>query len=212
MCVDEYAEFIDRLKVWKQQLDGLMEYKGKDCLSNTDKRSAALLELYWRCININITRLKFGGSPSDLMIWDGLSWDSLEDEFSKVVECAEVVVRLEDGESLVDQPQWHIELGILPAVSSVVGRCRDPVIRRRAIALTQAYRMQEGFMDTNLTVGIWRGLVAVEEKGRTVRSCEDIPAEARVRGFQVEPGPGQNQATVQYQLERGSEVKIIQLG
>lgn len=91
------------------------------------------------------------------------------------------------------QLRFHLDVSVQPALASVVARCRDFFIRQKALALMQMEHSQEGFWDIPMAAGVLRRLVALEEKGRVVRTCKNIPIETRTRILNAQltaPGSG----------------------
>ena len=76
---------------------------------------------------------------------------------------------------------FGIDTGIIHTLAFVVGRCRDPQIRREALSLLERDDHVEGDMRASTGSNVLRKLVEIEEEGRYVTRQEDISEEARVR-------------------------------
>ena len=85
---------------------------------------------------------------------------------------------------------FTLDLGICAPVFAVAQKCRDPRVRRRAIALLDATRRKEGVWEGALVARVAERIVAWEEGravalrgGEPVRAAADVPAEARILGL-----------------------------
>lgn len=94
--------------------------------------------------------------------------------------------------------QFHLDFGVLVVLTSVAGKCKDSLIRRKVIYLMLAGDIQEGIWSSALTAQVLKRLVAPEEHGRVVRSSKDIPEDARVRKLDVKIGNGGKLASIKY--------------
>ena len=64
---------------------------------------------------------------------------------------------------------------IIPSLSMVGCRCRDPLIRREAIALLRSAHWREDIWDSIDASSVVEQMVLAEEKGRDVNTCSEIP-------------------------------------
>jgi hypothetical protein len=98
------------------------------------------------------------------------------------------------------KPTFSLSLGLVAPLYITVSRCRDPVIRRRALHLLYTCNRKEGIWDSRLAARVAERIVEVEEAGATsipgqcssggtdavvVISAHQIPENARVR--ELEP-------------------------
>ena len=84
------------------------------------------------------------------------------------------------SESILKHRSYSVDLNIVYPLLFIVMKCRDPRIRRKALALLSEAPRQEGIWDSELFVALGRWSIQKEERGRVVRSTEDVPADARV--------------------------------
>ncbi|KAK5055147.1 hypothetical protein LTR84_012895 [Exophiala bonariae] len=75
------------------------------------------------------------------------------------------------------------DIGLIPPMFLTALRCRDPVIRRKAIALLRKGPRQEGVWNSDMVAAVAERVVAIEESGLSMPSerCEDVPASSRVK-------------------------------
>jgi Fungal specific transcription factor domain/Fungal Zn(2)-Cys(6) binuclear cluster domain len=116
----------------------------------------------------------------------------------------------------VIKPSFSLSLGIIPPLYVVSTRCRDPVIRRRAIHLLSICNRREGIWDSWLSSRVARHILEIEENGARqylsgviggpkntilepieITSALQIPEGARVVHLGTSLGP-QRQGTVRY--------------
>ena len=84
------------------------------------------------------------------------------------------------SESLLKHKSYSVDLNILVPLLYAVTKCRDPRVRRKALALLSKAPRQEGIWETEIFAAIGRWTIQMEEKERAVSSASDVPAEARV--------------------------------
>lgn len=119
------------------------------------------------------------------------------------------------------------ELSPIVPLFIVACRCRDPLIRRRAIVLLLSYRRREGVWDSygagmvalqcmlkeeNIEVNhsLKFENEAVEMRGK-VKGCRDVPEAARVRDIFVEVKVVEGKIDLVYSMTTGEECKQQQL-
>lgn len=106
------------------------------------------------------------------MIWDGYI-----DHFSRIVSLAEDI----RSSSIDEKWKFSIDLGIIIPLYEVASQCRDPLVRRRAIAVLKKESRQEGVWNSLLVAKISERIVEIEERGlENVISCKDVPDWARI--------------------------------
>jgi hypothetical protein len=96
-------------------------------------------------------------------------------------------------------------------------RCRDPIIRRRAISILQKCGRIEGEWDALLTSKVAQRVLDIEESGlRNVRSCDDVPEWARVSNVFPALDPRRSRASLVYSrlgsehdLTRQTKIEVI---
>lgn len=186
--------YTDRLQRWSRKFEIFVKSKTlHGPLPGADRRTVALLELHRLEIEINLKNFLVEKAGRDLMLWD----DFME-EYVKMLDLAVIAAGLDDEGTVIQQPHFHMECGISLPVCAVAGRCRDPVLRRKALSILQAMSKQEGIWSSALTAQIGRRVVEMEEEGRDVKSCKDIPVEARLLALRVHIGASDKKATICY--------------
>ncbi|KAK7749518.1 hypothetical protein SLS53_000093 [Cytospora paraplurivora] len=83
------------------------------------------------------------------------------------------------------KPSFSADLGIVPPLYVVATKCRDPVIRRKAIQLLRSSSRREGMWDSELVARIGMWIMGIEEE-------EDLllfPAQSQAGSFSDANGP-----------------------
>jgi hypothetical protein len=118
--------------------------------------------------------------------------------FQKIVALAAGVLSSNEERS-ARRPMFSMDLGIVGPLYVVASQCRDPGIRRRAIALLRSASIQEGVWNSFLTAKVAEKVVEIEEAGlANIRGCSDVPEWCRI--FDVHPtfDPVQRRGVVRY--------------
>lgn len=118
------------------------------------------------------------------------SWDPLRRECEEIVDLATSVVKLHinsSSNSSSKSPLFFMDMNIVGPLFSIAHRCRDPIIRRRAIALLYSAPRQEGLWHSVITARVAEKIMNVEEAGLgEVKSSEDVPEEKRISDLDVQ--------------------------
>lgn len=87
--------------------------------------------------------------------------------------------------SSISRASYCPDLNVLPPIFAVIHRCRDPILRRRAIHILQVSNCQEGFHDSLLIAIVGERVLEIEEPHPGIVSAAEIPAEARLDAIYV---------------------------
>ena len=115
-------------------------------------------------------------------------WDSLRLECEEIVDLATLVIKLHDDKSRdpSEKPMFFMDMNIVHPLFSIAHRCRDPIIRRRAIALLYSAPRQEGLWHSFLSARVAEKIMETEEAGLgEVKSSADVPEENRITEIDV---------------------------
>lgn len=134
---------------------------------------ASLLKLYYLIVNIIMSAGFYGAETR---------WDSQYKSFAEVIEITEALLKAEreseDQERRRQQPHhspkqprvaFSLELGIVIPLFITSAKCRDPHLRRRAIALMRETHRQEG---------AWNSYGAANVQEQIMKWEEDWPVSA----------------------------------
>ncbi|KAK2594362.1 hypothetical protein QQS21_007922 [Conoideocrella luteorostrata] len=187
-----------RFDTWAEAFDMFRETFHRRSLSKIEKRGMALLELHKRYLYINIAALNQVDREDPSM------WDQWTEQFREMIDYATEAGGLETGQSQCNQqPQFYMEIGILPALFFLCAKCRDPQVRRRAIEIMQSNHIQEGIWNSKMAAKVAQRVIALEEGEFTVKSSNEIDDVARVRRVAVHTGPEVTYLNIGYEMECG---------
>ena len=147
-------------------------------------QGAAVLKISHRISSLHIENNKQNklGSPS--------SWDSFPRECEEIIDLATSVVKMHmnsSSNSSSNSPIFFMDVSIVDPLFCIAHRCRDPIIRRRAIALLYSAPRQEGLWHSVIIARVAERIMNVEEAGLgEVKSAEDIPKENRITDIEVQ--------------------------
>ncbi|TVY77288.1 Aspercryptin biosynthesis cluster-specific transcription regulator atnN [Fusarium oxysporum f. sp. cubense] len=142
----ETISHASKVEQWGQSFDNLLTELGNSgkSFSAGDKRAIALLQLHRKYLEINVAKYLHGQG-------DPCFWDRFTTEFDEIVNYAARAAGLDKNYTqrnwANDSPSeayFHVDIGYTSVLVSVIARCRDPSVRRRAIAVMLAERVQEG--------------------------------------------------------------------
>lgn len=124
-------------------------------------------------------------------------WDKAQHRFKSVVEIGEMIVQNLISEG--SKSSFSLDIGYVDAVFLVASRCRDPYIRRRALAVLRACRRREGQWDSAAAAAVAESFMDVEEEGLgIVTKASDIPESKRVQCIDPELHAEQECADVRF--------------
>ena len=180
----DVALFARRLEQWNVALQELCKTQN---LTVQDRRAAAVLQMNRRQFDLSL--MLAASSPDNRP--DPTWWDDKLSYFNDIIKHAAAAVELTDEET-VSAPCFSLDYGINVHLYIVAVRCRDPIIRRRAIALIRSANRFEGIWRSDIVAHIAERIVQLEEEGLgNVRSCHDIPKEARLYDMKICLVPGE---------------------
>ncbi|RDW65135.1 hypothetical protein BP6252_10786 [Coleophoma cylindrospora] len=194
---------------WSSAYDAYLNIRG-DNMTDTKRKGTASLYILKELGSMS---KKLTGTTVD----DERNWDVFCPMFQKIVSLAEDIVEL-DLKSTAVEPQFCIDMAIIRPLFKVSCRCRDPIIRRRAISILQNCGRTEGEWDAFLTSKVAQRVLDIEEFGlQDVRSCDDVPDWARISNVFTVVEPFRRRATLtysrletKYDLTRQTKIEVIE--
>lgn len=178
-----------KLEQWGHSYDSLLadyNHAGK-ILSDAERRATALLQLHRKYLEINVSKYIYGQG-------DPCFWDRFTADFDDIVNYAATAAGLDENYAhrnwstdSTPTAYFHLDLGFSSVLVAVIARCRDPFIRRRAISVMLAGRVQEGAFNGSQSARVAAKVMELEEaRSGEVKCSSDIPEEARVRTIRVQ--------------------------
>jgi hypothetical protein len=126
-----------------------------------------------------------------------MHFDKSFEAFKELVDLCEDVIGPENGDG---ERVFVFEMQTLMALDNIAKKCRDPVVRRRAVALLKRRPMREGVKDSVLSAKVGEWVIGVEEEGMVDGF---IGEEWRTRGVSVRIEDGGRKARVGCWVGRG---------
>ena len=127
-----------------------------------------------------------------------MEYDNYTPKFEQIVTLSESLLK---SRTSTHMPSYSIELGLLPPLHYASCRCRDPVIRRRALSLLTEFPRREGLWDSGMLAAVARWVIEEEERGLgEFWTASDVPADVRISILDKVPIMGERQCIVQYCL------------
>ena len=165
---------IKNLDLWSRRFDDFLTTES--CTGNTTSQST-VASTYLKIYHLMTAILSIGD-----IIKDETGWDSYIDSFSRLVDLATSLLKQIENEI------FSLELGICIPLFFVAQKCRQPRIRRRAIALLAAVDRKEGLWESVAAGKVAERIMEIEEDGarkllgadHVIREPEDIPDAVRV--------------------------------
>ena len=159
----------------------------RDPIDNERRRARLLLRLQFETALILLAAV---------LLEDECGFDRYIEVFRVIVSQCEQLVALESimlGRDAAG-PQvftYGFDLNIIPPLNITAFKCRDPNIRRKAIAILQAGNRYEGLWNSKTVARIAQRTLEMEEAGLVnVVTCTDIPEKNRVRLVALSYDPG----------------------
>ena len=174
--------FQDLLRKWNSAFEAFLA----EAVATMDSKAlqgAAVLKISHR---ISLLRIDYHGQ-------DGLQssrcWDHLRRECEEIIDLATSVVKAHDHNSSEPSQKTIISMdqNIVIPLFNIAHRCRDPIVRRRAIALLYSKPRQEGLWHSIRTAQVAETIMKIEEAGLgEVKNSTDVPEENRISEVDVQ--------------------------
>ena len=151
------------------------------------RRATILLRLQFET-----TSILLAGALSD----DECEFDKYTTTFEAIVSQCEQLVALErfmmgNNSEHSKALMYGFDLNVLPSLNATAFKCRDPELRRKAIALLNVGNRYEGLWNGKTVARIAQETMEIEEAGLVnVACCTDIPRRNRMRLAAVSYNPG----------------------
>ncbi len=148
---DSLQDLMPQQQVWLSELNKWYSTFAKlQCRSSREICASSNLLMYY---NIAFVWLSTKLSPSEA------AFDNYYQQFENVIHHADIVIASHDH-----QPPFLFEMGVLPPLYFVISKCRHPIIRRKALALTKKAPGRECLWTASPMVENLERVVALEEE------------------------------------------------
>ncbi|KAK5110877.1 hypothetical protein LTR85_000715 [Meristemomyces frigidus] len=184
---EKHLLFAPWLESWEKAFSAFLT-QHQAALSLQDRKAAMILKAHHLSAEIF--------AQVDLSLGE-MGWDAFQDKFTAIVDLATAILeettqadtsvieaRWKTGGGFISAPSATLSfsLGIVDPLYEVCVRCRDPVLRRKALNLLARHPRQECMWSSWSAWKVGKFVLHLEETGAeaTPRSSSDIPAERRI--------------------------------
>ena len=171
-CVPEALTTLEHtLGAWLQALDALVESRGE--VSQQDLTAIHVMMIYYHISHIMMRCY---------LTTDETAYDEHIERFQIIVELAQDTLSTSEQQPQKPKLNFSFDLGLTPPLYFVATHCRDPFIRRAALALIQFSHRRTGAWNADHSAKCAEEVIRIEEShSKNVWSCKDVPESSRVR-------------------------------
>jgi hypothetical protein len=171
---------LSRGRHWEKAFDALLSEPSKKFLDLQDSQKAALLKLKHKTAKIWI---------ENALNTDEISFDKHVLDFEDIISLAEATFERElellTGEEYAN---FSVQMQVISLYYTAI-KCRNPLIRRRALALLEHCSRTEGFWDSKMVIKVAQRVMKIEEEGlegQTDATCLIVPSEwSRIHDIKI---------------------------
>ncbi len=161
----------EHLEAWLHTFDAFLAETLPE-LESESLRAARFLKVYY---HVSVIVIDAYLSP-DEVIFDGHI-----DRFKEIVNLAAQTLQSTGATGHQAKLNFSFDLGICPALYLASSRCRDPIIRRTAIALLRFSHRESSWYADHTARSAQRIMEIEESDIGLVESCKDVPEKNRIR-------------------------------
>ncbi|KAK0127395.1 hypothetical protein ONS96_006940 [Cadophora gregata f. sp. sojae] len=163
----------------------------KISLTPQDLRCIVLLKMQQITINIMLASTIFN---------DQTEYDDLKTDFERVTVLAASLLKAPASSKAVQSPYCSFDMTVIPSLYNAACRCRDPVVRRKAITLLSSSARREGIWNSDVSAAIAQRIMDIEEDGLgPISSAQSVPMEARIHILDKSFMSGERKCFVRFQ-------------
>jgi hypothetical protein len=139
---------------------------------------------------------------------DETTWDHFIPQMEEIVSLSAAVIA---ESARIDNlgPTFTLDGGIVVPLFLVASKCRNKVLRRKAMDLMASQQRQEGLWDSKLVGRVMERVVAIEESGLVETDGEDIPTWARVGVINAQFDIEGRRAMVTYERTKARDNVVV---
>lgn len=174
----QFNVYLDILSRWSAAFKGLIASRS-DEFTDKEQRAVNTMKIWQIMTYTGIAmHLEYQATRDDQCLWD-----NFEESHKQVVTLAEQVLKGIAGQDASHKVihRFTLDVGVVGPLYDLARVCRDPLIRRKAIALLRKYPVREGLWDSMLAARTAERQMEIEEGAvADVKKASDIPGWARV--------------------------------
>ena len=173
-CRGTRNAFLEVFKVWEKAFERYLQQKWND-LDGKSQSGARVLQMMVIHAFCHLDSCLYNVNQETI-------WDRYLPQYKRQVELAEAILKNNAHSS----PYFCLEMNFVAPLYVVASKCRDPIVRRKALSLLYSSPRQEGIWDSIMTARVAQRLISIEEDGlEKVTCCEDVPDWARLSYVEV---------------------------
>lgn len=131
------------------------------------------------------------------------SWDRYRPQYERAVDLCDALLR----DQRFTTSNFNLSVGIVLPLFNIAIKCREPVLRRRTIALLARSQRREGVWDSAMSAMIATWLMSVEEETMV---NQVVPDEARIQSLKISDDLFHRKASVEgLQRKKGTSVEWV---
>ena len=209
--VTKHRRYLEIYRQWYLSLEAFLKDAGHS-LNITATHAARVLQMNHLVLALqldvgtqlkNYSLLKCEKDVSQTQKLSPMAWDGHIQSFQLITALArrivEYAVKIDAGTHC---RKFSMHTSVVATLYFVVSACRDPLVRREALALLYQSPQEEGLWPSAVTAQACRKLVDVEEEGlQEVRRCEDVPESARIQQVKLSLDAEGRLDTITYQRQ-----------
>ncbi|KAK3700987.1 hypothetical protein LTR37_015693 [Vermiconidia calcicola] len=173
-----------QMEVWSLTLDKMLL---ADTITDRDLDAAKTLRIH---------RLVAAMWLRKCTIPEECGCDQSMTEFETTVSLAEAIQSVagtRDQRRAMNSSTFLFDMEIVSPLYYVAGKCRHPVIRRRALAVLKKTQRREGLWDSNVAAAVAERVMHIEEANLTFLDGNELPDEkSRIHNSQITSETGTN--------------------
>ena len=176
---DKYLDIFER---WHHSFQAFLRKHG-DTIDSKSWQGARVILIMYNFAHTHIQACPYVDLGQETI------WDQFLPNYERLLALAdEVISNIKRETNLNSQPppNFCLDMNFVAPLYAVAHKCRDPSVRRHAVALLYALPRQEGIWDSMLAARVAEKLISIEEEGLgPITSCEDVPDIARLNNVDV---------------------------
>ena len=189
---NEQQEFLKIFQAWEKAFETFLQEKWAT-MDKVAQSGSRVLQMMQVTAYISLDSF-------DYDVEEELVWDKYLHFFKRNCDLAEAILAT-DKRKL---PYFCLEMNFVAPLYAVAHKCRDPKIRRRAVALLYSSPRQEGIWHSQIAARVAQRLINIEEESLGEVTCaEDVPDWARLSRVEVKFDYQGRLGTVKYDRMNG---------
>ena len=188
----ERQKYLLVFKRWENSFQRFLHEQGST-LTTKNWQGARVLQIMRIFAFTNLEAYPYVGIDQETI------WDQFLPNYEHAISLCEQVTNTLLEEESSNSHSFSPDMSIVAPLYAFAHKCRDPVLRRKAVSLLYAVPRQEGIWDSFIAGRVAEKLISMEEAGLgPIKSCKDVPDAARLNTVDVQFDHGARVGTIIY--------------